>query len=190
MSFLYRALPTEITVGGRKYPIRTEASVWMQVDDLMADGSVPFPEKAARMIALTFSGRELPGRLSELLSALYDFYNCGKPQVREKNVPAKKRILSFEADCPLIYAAFLSCYGVDLSKEDPHWFLFCAMLEGLEQNTKLSEVLGIRATNPADIRDKNVRSRLMTLKQKYRLPDLRSDAQIEQDTAAEFDAMM
>ncbi len=190
MSFLYRDLPTAICVGEKQYPIRTEASVWMQVDDLMADGSLSFPEKAAKMIALTFSGQELPERLSELLSALYDFYNCGKTQSTDKKSANKKRILSFEADAALIYAAFLSCYGVDLSQEDPHWFLFCAMLEGLEQKTRLAEVLGIRATNPEDIKDKNLRSRMTQLKQKYRLPDLRSDAQIEQDTAMEFDAVM
>ncbi len=190
MSFLYRDLPTVISVGEKEYPIRTEASVWMQVDDLMADGSLSFPEKAAKMIALTFSGRELPERLSELLTALYDFYNCGSTRNPDKKPTPKKRILSFEADASLIYAAFLSCYGVDLSKEDPHWFLFCAMLEGLEQKTRLAEVLGIRATNPEDIKDKNLRNKMMALKKAYKLPDLRSAEQIEQDTAAEFDAVM
>lgn len=60
------------------------------------------------------------------------------------------KILDYEIDADLIYAAFYEQYGIDLLATDSHghvvqihWHIFLALLSGLH-NTKLNEVMNCR----------------------------------------------
>ena len=53
-------------------------------------------------------------------------------------------ILDYELDANLIYAAFLGQYGIDLCEVNLHWHKFLALLGGLNESTKLHEVMGYR----------------------------------------------
>ena len=57
----------------------------------------------------------------------------------------KKKITDFTQDADLIRAAFLQVYGINLYKDKLHWLEFSALLAGLPEGNRYSEVLGIRA---------------------------------------------
>ena len=54
--------------------------------------------------------------------------------------------MDIEQDWPYICAGFLQAYGVDLyADKSMHILQFQALLQGLPGDTKLSEIIGIRA---------------------------------------------
>ena len=67
-----------------------------------------------------------------------------EPQKAKDSGP---RVMDFHQDAALILAAFRQAYGIDLYHEQGrlHWLEFLALLSGIPQNTRLSEVMEIRA---------------------------------------------
>lgn len=102
---------------------------------------------------------------------------------REKrNGENGRKVLSFSYDAPYIYAAILSQYGVDLVRENPHWFLFRAMFDGLSEDHKICKIMQYRATRLSDLRDKSMRAFYKAMKRKYQLPEFRTPEEIEWNT--------
>lgn len=62
-----------------------------------------------------------------------------------KDMP-KKKIFDYNKDAGLIYASFLSCYGIDLfeMKGKLHWNKFVTLVNHLDDNSKLKQVIGFR----------------------------------------------
>ena len=57
-----------------------------------------------------------------------------------------KKVFDFQQDAQLIYAAFWQTYGIDLyaQRGKLHWSTFCALLAGIPDNTRFSQVIDIR----------------------------------------------
>ncbi len=71
-----------------------------------------------------------------------------KDEIREeKGLPPKEdeQLLNFTIDAPFIYGAFLSQYGIDLSKEEIHWHKFKALLSCLNDNHRISQIMHYRS---------------------------------------------
>lgn len=129
-----RALPNTVLVGGRAFLINTDFRVWVRFYRDIKKGenfnaSYIFPEEAPEAVNV------------------YDLMEFAKPQnilprsMRHSDVIA----LDYDIDSDLIYAAFLEQYGVDLIEvEHLHWHKFLAMLNGLNEDTKLAKVMGYR----------------------------------------------
>lgn len=90
--------------------------------------------------------------------------------------PAKtthQKSMDFIQDGPLIYAAFMQAYGMDLQEQRGilHWWKFNALLRGLPSNTRLMEVVQIRTKPmPAPNRyNAQERAELARLKQEFAL---------------------
>ena len=71
--------------------------------------------------------------------------------VHELFPPKKKhtddtKMMDFEQDAALIYAAFLQTYGIDLYavRNQMDWRIFVALLKGIPENTELSRTIKIR----------------------------------------------
>ena len=56
------------------------------------------------------------------------------------------------------------------------------MFEGLTKEHKISEIMGYRAMRLSDVKDPKQRAFYRKMKRLYKLPDLRTPEQIEQDT--------
>ena len=56
-----------------------------------------------------------------------------------------RKITDFVQDAGLIRAAFRQAYGIDLYRDKLHWFEFIELLNAIPNNTRYSEVIGIRA---------------------------------------------
>ncbi len=185
---LIRPLPKTVTVSGKKVPIRTDFRSWLRFDRALEEKELPWGKRLAMAFSAVLLEKKLPDDLGELFSALMSFYACGKKCASSKN--GGGRVLSFSHDGDLIYAAFLSQYGVDLMRKNPHWYTFCAMLSGLSSHQVLSKIITYRSVNLADIESKAQRKFYQKMKAHFKLPDNRTAQTIEQDTANALSLLM
>lgn len=115
------------------------------------------------------------------------FYSCGRSEEKtsQKNKKGKnKQIYSYEFDNDLIYSAFKNQYNVDLEEiEYLHWWKFRAMFNGLKSDNRIVEIMGYRAMDLSKIKDKEMKKHYKQLQEEYKLPDMRSEEEKEEDFA-------
>lgn len=84
-----------------------------------------------------------------------------------------KKCVDFKQDAAFIYAAFRQCYGIDLLGKDSrlHWWSFIALFNGLSDDTKIMQIISIRARPMPKPTKYNAeeRAQLAKLKQEYKL---------------------
>lgn len=144
-----RALPNTVVVGGKAYSVYTDFRVWMRfeiaVNKLKRNETID--------ISYLFKN-DMPSYCN--LTELFAFSRPASPlprPVSHSNVIA----LDYELDSDLIYAAFLGQYGIDLCEvKELHWHKFLALLNGLNDSTKLREVMGYRCYEKSTDKDKDV----------------------------------
>lgn len=143
MDLTKKALPNTVLVGGRAYSVYTDYRRWMRFEieasKLRKDGVID--------ISYLFKN-DMPAYCD--LSELFKFSRPEAPLPR----PIGHNdviVLDYELDADLIYAAFLGQYGIDLyDVTDLHWHKFLALLSGLNESTKLREVMGYRCYKKSD----------------------------------------
>jgi hypothetical protein len=92
----------------------------------------------------------------------------------QKNVKTSRaRTMDYEQDWQMIAAAFQHDYKIDLSDEIMrlHWHKFLDLLNGLNESNLICKVVGYRAVNLAEIKDKKMRAQYAKLKKQYALKD-------------------
>ena len=148
------ALPDTITDGGREFKVYTDFRVWLKFE-----------------ISLTKM------RKSDLLSVEYLFPDdmprfCNINSLLKFSRPRNELprsvfgnsdvvIVDYELDSDLIYSAFLGQYGIDLVNiEYLHWHKFLALLAGVNDTTRLREVMGYRCYEKSSEKEEVWRAKL------------------------------
>lgn len=190
MNLLLDKLPTE--KDGLK--INTDFRVGILFELLMQDNNISDENKILATFNMYFNN--LPNNLeksfkmqSRALETILWFYRCGKEIKKDNkdNIGKKKvQIYSFEYDDEYIYDAFLEQYGIDLNEVELHWWKFKAMFLGLNENVLFSKIMSYRGIDLSKIKDKEEKKRIKRLKEIYRLPDMRTQEQKENDFASAF----
>lgn len=124
--------------------------------------------------------------VSKALEDIIWFYSCGKNEKEKTSRKNKnsKQIYSYVFDDDLIYSAFKDQYKVDLEEiEYLHWWKFKAMFNGLKSDNKIVEIMGYRAMDLSKIKDKDMKKYYKELQEEYKLPDMRSEEEKEEDFA-------
>lgn len=189
MNILIDKLPSTLKVGGNFYKINSDFRTSILFELMMQDRSLSNQEKLIAAIELYY--KEIPQDLGEAINQIVWFYKCGKEEkVKEDSSngsSTQKQIYSFEYDAEYIYSAFLSQYRIDLQDaEDLHWWKFKAMFQGLNDNNEIIKIMGYRALDLNEIKDKKQKAHYRKLKNLYRLPDNRTEAEKEQMVADAF----
>lgn len=165
MRILGHEPPHGVLGGGIYYPIRTDFGVWLEFAEIMEteDGA------CAAMRALRLCYKEkMPFDLYEAMSLLCEFFSGGKALKTEYHEKTEQ-LISFYRDEELIYASFLSDYGIDLAKEKLHWWRFLALLKGLSSESALMKVAAIRAAKLSDIKNPALKRQLLRQKKIFSL---------------------
>lgn len=132
------SLPNVISTGGREFPVFTDFRVWMQFEisltEMGPNDLIPvdylFPGEKPRYC-----------RIEDLLEFSRPKNVLPRPVFGNSDVI----VIDYELDADLIYSAFLGQYGIDLvDVEHLHWHKFLALLAGLNDSTRLREVMGYR----------------------------------------------
>lgn len=140
-----KSLPNTVNVGGRDYSIYTDFRLWMKFE--IAVSRMKRNDKIE--IGYLFKN-DKPVYCN--LAELFVFSRPYSPLPRQlSNMDVE--VLDYELDSDLIYAAFLGQYGIDLFKvQELHWHKFLALLKGMNESTKLREVMGFRCYEKNDNR--------------------------------------
>lgn len=178
MSYFDR-LPDYIDVDGVKLRILTDFRVWTAFERMMRFASdpgvvVPFMQKV-------LPDKKLAGTLEQMLGAMVYFYACGETAPKGKSTKKAKRIIDYELDSGLIYAAFMAQYRIDLTEESLHWWRFRALFDGLNESHQIVKIMGYRAADVASIKDPDRRKHYREMQNRYKLPDIRTPEEIERD---------
>lgn len=134
-------IPTHIEAGGRRYRIDTDFRNVIRMNETMA--RVDLTDEARDWLALRCMMRHPPRRRSrqiELLKALRELLFSDR-----RGASDNKKITDIDQDAELIFAAFYQEYGINLWRDHLSWFEFTALLAGIAEGTRYSDVLTIRA---------------------------------------------
>ena len=78
-------------------------------------------------------------------------------------------------------------YHIDLnSTKYLHWWKFKALFNSLNEDVLFCKIMGYRAINLNKIKDKEMKKHYKKLKEFYKLPDMRSEEEKENDFAEAF----
>lgn len=175
----------DITPNG--FLIRDDFRESIKFELLMQDNKLDDKTKVALALKLYYP--EIPNKIEKAIEDMLWFYQCGKETKtgRKERNNNTKQIYSYEFDDEMIYSAFMYQYGIDINSiEYLHWWKFKAMFEGLNKENKIVEIMGYRAMDLSKIKDKEEKKRYKKLKEIYKLPDMRTQEQKEEDFAMAF----
>lgn len=160
----------------------TDFRLWVRYDNLSARARTPEDEAAV----LAYAQQHLVhGALTrENLDAFLRFYSCGEEQQTQQQrklqlVGSTPRGLDFAVDGPLLWAAFLQAYGIDL--HDPalslHWWEFMALLRALPEDCRICTIIDWRTHDLADLPTDTARKQYEKMRRLYALPEQAGGAQ-------------
>lgn len=133
----YDPLPSATEYEGAVYNLDLSYAVFFAVADVLKDDRLMYGQKLA--LALDLFIPEAHPIADGLLSSIYDLLKDDRPKSGEN-------YMDIEQDWPYICAGFQQAYGIDLySDKDMHILRWQALLQGLPKNTKLMDIIGIRA---------------------------------------------
>lgn len=137
MDLTKRALPNTVVVGGRAYSIYTDFRIWMRFEIAISK------LKQGETIDISYLFKnDMPAYCD--LRELFAFSRPESPLPRQIS-HSDVIVLDYELDSDLIFAAFLGQYGIDLyDAKELHWHKFLALLKGVNESTRLREVMGYR----------------------------------------------
>lgn len=178
MNNLYRAFPTHAVIDGRKRRLNPgfgrvlealdvyRREDWAQAQKdayvawLLVRGRVRHPSEAAQIALETILGVQESGG--------------GDP------------VIDFTQDAATIYAAFWQAYGIDLQavRDSLHWQAFAALLGALPDNTRLSQIVGVRTAEVPAATKHNAATiqKLMRAKSIYGLKKTEAQRQVDFQT--------
>lgn len=158
-------LPETVTLFSKEYPVFTSFKNWIKIYEVLNDETLSDEKKTAKALSLCYKS-ELPPNVISAFLGMLTFLNRGA----EFSAPQEKSeapLFSFSGDADIIYASFLEKYGIDLLKEDMHWFKFCSLFSSLSQDNPFSAVMNIRTFDESKIKDPAKRRKIQKLKRKF-----------------------
>ena len=143
---LSRALDQAITFDGKRYRLNLSFDTVLMVMEVQRDKLLTPLQRlqlGVELIAGKKTARLPVEKLEKLMTQINEEYVSAGVKTTEPGTP---RVLDFEQDAALIYAAFQQAYGIDLNKERGRldWRYFIALFQGLPDNTQIRQVMSIR----------------------------------------------
>lgn len=112
----------------------------------------------------------------------------------KKATKTEERYFDFNQDAFLIYAAFRQTYGIDLNKERDklHYQAFIALFSALPENTRMAQVMKIRATEIPKPNKHNAKEiqQLLKLKEIWRLKKQNNNNSLKESLYGLYQALM
>lgn len=134
---LQDSLPDGVTVNGKFYHMNFDFRNVLRMLESMETKGLTSEAWAYR--ALKCVMRHPRGDLMALMS------ETQKILFGKAKKPTGEKLTDYDQDADYIRAAFLQAYKIDLWREKIHWLKFSALLAGIPDGTRYSDILGIRA---------------------------------------------
>lgn len=102
---------------------------------------------------------------------VWDFLTWYITRGEEQESGTGAKVFDWDIDAGRVYAAFLQSYGIDLLKNDLHWWTFKDLFESIPTGTKLLEVIDIRGRKLDPKAGRKEKAELARAKATYSLND-------------------
>ena len=168
----YEDLPASIEYNGQTYELDLSYGVFFTVADILDDERLMYHQKIGTALDLFVVGDHPED--PELLKAIYDLVKDDRPKMDGPTY------MDIEQDWPYICAGFQQAYGIDLyADKSIHILRWQALLQSLPKDTKLMDIIGIRAAEiPKPTKDNAKQiAELTRLKARYALKGTGKDFQ-------------
>lgn len=160
---LYERLPSRIEYNEKIYELNTSYVTVLAVFDLLQDDEISPEMRIKTALDILIKGdHETSIDLLVLILNLFKIDNTSK-----KN---DEPVLDLEQDWALIISAFQQAYKIDLTIErNIHYLRFMALIKGIPKDTRLAEIMEIRARPVPAINNHNREqvTELIRLKAEY-----------------------
>lgn len=134
MNILTDVLPYAVDINGVAYPINTDFRAGIAFEIMIQRGEVD-----GIKLLKPFFPDGLPCDVGSAIRAVHLFYCCGSIPEKKENQRKQKPSYSFEVDSGAIFADFWNYYGVNLSEDCLHWWVFCSLLESLPSKSEFKQ---------------------------------------------------
>ena len=168
----YDDLPASVEHQGQVYELDLSYGAFFAVADILEDDRLMYGQKISTALDIFVIG-EHPDD-PELLKAIYELLKDDRPK---HTGPV---YMDIEQDWAFICAGFQQTYGIDLyADKSIHILRWQALLQGLPKDTKLMDIIGIRAAEIPEPNKHNAKqiAELTRLKAQYALKGTGKDFQ-------------
>jgi hypothetical protein len=166
--------PTHAEVDGEVYELNTDYRYALECFKIIDDASISDIERAIAVVSVLYGKEDekgnitnIPSNLSIALEKAAIFLSCGK---EKKNIKEVKKDMDFEYDKEYIRASFMSCYSIDLSNREMHFWQFCELISGLTEDSILNRIRDLRNTDLSDYQDSKTRTKIQEAMERVALP--------------------
>lgn len=162
---MYNLLIDELPDEWAGVKIKTDFRQVLKFFRLIENKNIDEMTKAKNVINLFFE--DIPPDSDRIWEFIQHYISCGKDD--KKDDENTEKVFDFIVDSGRIFSAFYQVYGIDLTVEKIHWFVFLQLLQDLTDDTKFKQVIDIR-TKKINKNDSNEYKReLRKLKELYRI---------------------
>lgn len=162
MNILTDALPTSAVIDGQEYEIDTDFRAGVKFEMMIEQGE----ENIFRLLAPFF-----PNTPYDLAGALREaelFFCCGTLPEKSEKPTKSKQAYSFRVDSEAIFADFWRYYGIDLSREYLHWWVFRTLLAGLPEKSEFKQRIYYRTCDLKGL-SKKERERILSIRSRIEI---------------------
>lgn len=160
--------PEYVEINGTKYKINTDFRIAIECNEIALDNTM---EEIDRVFAIIFKlygekGLKDLDNHEKLIEYAKKYLTCGKG-LRETT---EKPDMDYVEDYAYIKTSFRSDYGINLDKEQMHWWEFNDLMEGLSNSEMgnccvLNRIRNLRNYDMKDIKDAKERQKILKAKQ-------------------------
>lgn len=140
-----KELPSRLEWEGGSCSILTDFRIWIGFGEWL---------KQNKIYLGIFPGLKAPEGEGWQVAAV-KFYQAPNIVPRATRAPSRTKLLDMVIDGSFIVASFQQAYGIDLTSCDMHWHRFCALLDGLPDETKIARIMAYRGYSQSDEKRKH-----------------------------------
>lgn len=157
-----------VNLDGEEYRINTDFRIWIKIEHLFFDSSLSMEQRLAEALVLAYP--ILPPNPDSAIEGILRFYSGGQNKEYQKEDGISK-LPSYDLveDFDLVWGAFKSEFGIDLTEESMHWWKFRALLASLSEDCRFLKIVGYRSVDLGSIKDKQTREFYMKMKKRFSL---------------------
>lgn len=175
MNILIDKLPHQVKIDGVNYQINCDFRTSIKFELLIQESESSQREKIIETLKLYFN--VIPKNIDVAIERIIWFYSCGntcktpkEDQKEKRSIEVNQRAYSFNYDKNYIFSAFYQVYGIDLTKENLHWWKFKALFSALPDECLFSKIMYYRTVEISSKMSREYQQRLRELKEIYALP--------------------
>ena len=170
--------PTFLIFRGFKIPVKTDFKTVLKIQEILQDG-VLLPSEKIHFCCkkILYGPAIIPFWLKKGIFSQYIKQIINKNGTKSTG----QRVIDFTQDADYIKSAFMQAYNLNIEKATLHWWSFLSLLGGLPEDTRLMQIVSIRARPIPKATKYNAEERAQVLRLKSQFAIKKSEEERQQD---------